>query len=161
MNASFPAEAPAGPHPSRPAKRSSEAFAPAVAILTGGGDRPYALGLAGSLLARSVPFHFIGSDDLDVPNSMTTRSFDFSISAGIRARRRSVLRKIGRVLTYYVRLVCYAATSPGACIPCSLEQQARAFRPDTFTLFYRLCGKRIVFTVHNVNIRQRDGGTHG
>ena len=38
---------------------------PSVAILTGGGDRPYALGLANSLLAARVAFDFIGSDELE------------------------------------------------------------------------------------------------
>jgi glycosyltransferase involved in cell wall biosynthesis len=157
MNASFPAEAPAGLHPSKPAKRSSEAFAPAVAILTGGGDRPYALGLAGSLLARSVPFHFIGSDDLDSPELHDNPLVRFLNLRGDQSPEAPVLRKIGRVLTYYVRLVCYAATSPAPVFHVLWNNKLEYFDRTLLTLFYRLCGKRIVFTVHNVNIRQRDG----
>jgi len=39
-----------------------------AAILTGGGDRPYALGLAEALIAQGVSFHFIASDELDDPH---------------------------------------------------------------------------------------------
>src|SRR5438093_897341 len=35
-----------------------------VAILTGGGDKPYAHGLASALIAEGLAFDFIGSDDL-------------------------------------------------------------------------------------------------
>ena len=40
-------------------------MSPQVAILTGGGDRPYALGLASSLIAQGLHFDFIGSDELE------------------------------------------------------------------------------------------------
>ena len=38
-----------------------------VAVLTGGGDKPYALGLASSLISQGVGFDFICSDELDSP----------------------------------------------------------------------------------------------
>src|SRR5437879_3974705 len=38
-----------------------------VGLLTGGGDRPYAWGLAMALLSKGVCLDFIGSDHLDSP----------------------------------------------------------------------------------------------
>src|SRR5215472_395424 len=38
-----------------------------VALLTGGGDRPYAYGLATELIAKGIGLDIIGSDDLDCP----------------------------------------------------------------------------------------------
>src|SRR5687768_13584996 len=38
-----------------------------VAVLTGGGDRPYALGLAAALLGENIPFDFIGSNEVNGP----------------------------------------------------------------------------------------------
>src|ERR1051325_5862512 len=35
-----------------------------VALLTGGGDKPYALGLASALTSERIALDFIGSDDL-------------------------------------------------------------------------------------------------
>src|SRR4030095_13726639 len=48
----------------------SSAFRPPVlnvALLTGGGDKPYALGLATALTSGGISVDFIGSDDLNVP----------------------------------------------------------------------------------------------
>src|SRR4030095_8501179 len=38
-----------------------------IALLTGGGDKPYALGLAEALASNGVSLDFVGSDDLDDP----------------------------------------------------------------------------------------------
>src|SRR5579859_8200642 len=38
-----------------------------VAILTGGGDKPYALGIASALTSQHIHVDFIGSDRLDSP----------------------------------------------------------------------------------------------
>lgn len=37
----------------------------AVSLLTGGGDRPYAFGLATELIRRGITLDLIGSDDLN------------------------------------------------------------------------------------------------
>lgn len=39
-----------------------------VALLTGGGDKPYAVGVALAMSAHGVTTDFVGSDDLDVPD---------------------------------------------------------------------------------------------
>jgi hypothetical protein len=38
-----------------------------VALLTGGSDKPYALGLASALTSRGLVVDFIGSDELNCP----------------------------------------------------------------------------------------------
>src|SRR5260370_41891506 len=51
-----------------------------VAVLTGGGDRPYALGLAATLISQGVAFDFIASEELDDPElhrSPLVRFFNF------------------------------------------------------------------------------------
>lgn len=47
-----------------------------IALLTGGGDRPYAHGLAFSLAAAGVGTDFIGSDFLDSQTLQHFREFD-------------------------------------------------------------------------------------
>ena len=39
----------------------------AVALLTGGGDRPYVFGLATELISKGAALDLIGSDELDCP----------------------------------------------------------------------------------------------
>ena len=52
----------------------------------------------------------------------------------------------------------YAMTSPAPVFHLLWNNKFEYFDRTLLLLFYRLCGKRIVFTAHNVNIRKRDGG---
>ena len=128
-----------------------------VALLTGGGDRPYALGLASTLISQGVPFDFIGSDEVDGPELHKSPLVRFLNLRGDMRPSASVTRKVLRVLTYYGRLLRYATVATPKVFHV-LWNNKLEFLDRTFVLlFYRLLGKRIAFTVHNVNARQRDG----
>src|SRR5689334_15806387 len=75
-----------------------------IALLTGGGDKPYALGIALALSAHRVPIDFIGSDDLDVPELQCIPSLNFLNLRGDSASNAGLLRKVIRILVYYCRL---------------------------------------------------------
>jgi glycosyltransferase involved in cell wall biosynthesis len=128
-----------------------------VALLTGGGDKPYALGLASTLISQGVPFDFIGSDEVDgleLHNSPLARFLN--LRGDVRPSA-SIARKVLRVLTYYGRLLRYATVATPKVFHI-LWNNKLEFLDRTFVLlFYRLLGKRIAFTVHNVNAGQRDG----
>jgi glycosyltransferase involved in cell wall biosynthesis len=130
---------------------------PLVAILTGGADKPYALGLAGSLLAEGVPFDFIGSDFVDGPELHGHPLVRFLNLRGDQNPDAPLARKVRRVLAYYVRLLGYAAESPAPVFHILWNNKLEHFDRTLLLLFYRLCGKRVVFTAHNVNVRRRDG----
>src|SRR5438093_3407921 len=48
-----------------------------VSLLTGGGDKPYALGMAAALTSAGVEVDFIGSDDLRVPELLNNPRVNF------------------------------------------------------------------------------------
>src|ERR1043166_7686954 len=48
-----------------------------VAVLTGGGDKPYALGMAAALASAGVSVDFIGSDELSVPELLSNPRVNF------------------------------------------------------------------------------------
>src|SRR4029453_3722615 len=48
-----------------------------VALLTGGGDKPYALGMAAALTSAGIVVDFIGSADLCVPEVTGNRRINF------------------------------------------------------------------------------------
>src|SRR4029077_16350349 len=82
-----------------------------VALLTGGGDKPYALGLALALASQGIGVDFIGSDELDCPELRNHPGINFLNLRGDQSRSASVLQKVSRVMNYYARLLWYAATS--------------------------------------------------
>ena len=128
-----------------------------VAILTGGGDRPYALGLASSLLSEGVAFDFIGSDSLESPELRQSSKVRFLNLRGDTRTDAPLLTKVARVARYYVRLLRYAATAEPKIFHILWNNKLEIFDRTLLLTYYRMLGKRIVFTVHNVNIRKRDG----
>jgi glycosyltransferase involved in cell wall biosynthesis len=65
--------------------------------------------------------------------------------------------KVLRLARYYARLLHYAASSPARVFHLLWNNKFEHLDRTIVLAFYRLLGKRLVMTVHNVNIRQRDG----
>jgi glycosyltransferase involved in cell wall biosynthesis len=128
-----------------------------ISLLTGGGDRPYALGMAAALTGKGIRLDFIGSDSVDGPQLHDNPLVNFLNLRGDQRTDASLPRKMLRLLAYYGRLLNYAARArPG--IFHILWNNKIEFFDRTFLMFYYRClGKRVVFTAHNVNARQRDG----
>src|SRR5262245_41483543 len=90
---------------------SSDVASPSVTLLTGGGDRPYVIGLATSLVAQGVTLDLIGSDFLDVPELRSSSRIRFLNLRGDMSLDAPLASKVARVARYYVRLVHYALFS--------------------------------------------------
>lgn len=128
----------------------------AVALLTGGGDRPYAFGLATALVAKGAAMDLIGSDDLDFPEFQGKSTVRFLNFRGNQNSNVTFLKKTLRVFAYYVRLIWYAATAKPGIFHILWNNKFQTFDRTLLMLYYRLLGKKIVLTVHNVNIGKRD-----
>jgi D-inositol-3-phosphate glycosyltransferase len=128
----------------------------AVALLTGGADKPYAFGLATSLIARAATLDLIGSDELDLPEFEGKHGVTFLNLRGNQRTDASFARKVSRVLLYYVKLIRYAATAKPRIFHILWNNKFESFDRTLLTLYYRLLRKRIVLTVHNVNAGRRD-----
>ena len=128
-----------------------------VALLTGGGDKPYALGLASALIAKGLSFDFIGSDDVNSPDFHDHSQVRFLNLRGNQREDVSVLTKVLRVLTYYGRLLRYTAKADPKIIHILWNNKIEFLDRTLLLVYYRLLGKKIVFTAHNVNAAERDG----
>jgi glycosyltransferase involved in cell wall biosynthesis len=130
---------------------------PEVALLTGGGDRPYALGLASSLISEGIAFDFIGSDYLESPELDSSPLVRFLNLRGNAPAKAPLVSKSARILKYYARLIQYAATAEPRTFHILWNNKFEHLDRTLLLAYYRLLGKRLVHTVHNVNIRKRDG----
>jgi glycosyltransferase involved in cell wall biosynthesis len=128
-----------------------------VALLTGGGDRPYAIGLSTMLINEGIAFDFIGSDDLEHPALLSDPSVTFLNLRGDHDPRAPKWWKVCRVARYYLRLLWYTVRAEPEVFHVLWNNKFELLDRTALMLFYRLMGKRIVLTVHNVNIRRRDG----
>jgi D-inositol-3-phosphate glycosyltransferase len=127
-----------------------------VAILTGGGDRHYALGLAGALIDQGVRFDFIGSNELDDPLLHESGSVRFLNLRKDTQTDASPVRKVLRILLYYWRLLVYAAGAKPKVFHILWQNKFLWLDRTLVMLYYRALGKRIVLTAHNVNAGRRD-----
>ena len=127
-----------------------------IALLTGGGDKPYALGLAAALTSAGLSVDFIGSDDLNVPELRNDPLVNFLNLRGDQRPEASRMAKTLRVLSYYVRLIRYAATARPDLFHILWNNKFLFFDRTLLMLYYRILGKKITFTVHNVNAGMRD-----
>jgi glycosyltransferase involved in cell wall biosynthesis len=128
----------------------------AVALLTGGGDRPYAFGLATSLIARGVPLDLVGSDELDGPEFRDKSGVNFLNLRGNQRPDASFATKVLRVSRYYTKLICYAAAAKPRIFHILWNNKFEFFDRTLLMLYYKLLRKKIVLTLHNVNAGRRD-----
>lgn len=129
-----------------------------VTLLTGGGDKPYALGVATALTSAGVIVDFIGSDDHVVRELLANPRVNFHNLRGAQRPQVSRVTKVLRVLNYYFRLICYAAKAKPAIFHILWNNKIEIFDRTLLMLYYKLLGKCLILTVHNVDKSKRDGG---
>jgi glycosyltransferase involved in cell wall biosynthesis len=127
-----------------------------VALLTAGEDKPYALGIGPALAAEGIFVDFIGSDEVNGPELHDNPLLNFLNLRGNQRRDASGLEKARRVLRYYARLIRYAATAEPKIFHILWNNKFELFDRTLLMLYYRLMGRRIAFTAHNVNSGKRD-----
>ncbi len=128
-----------------------------IALLTGGSDRPYALGLATALSSARVAVDFIGSDELDLAELHQLPQLRFLNLRRDQSHEANFPRKIVRVARYYWHLIRYAATARPRIFHILWNNKFELFDRTLLMFYYKMIGKRIVLTAHNVNMRKRDG----
>lgn len=128
----------------------------AVALLTGGGDRPYAFGLATEIISKGAVLDLIGSDDLDLPEFRNMLGVNFLNLRGNQRPDASFLSKVARVSSYYAKLIRYAATAKPKIFHILWNNKFETLDRTFLMLYYKLLGKSIVLTAHNVNKGRRD-----
>ncbi|HYM74937.1 MAG TPA: glycosyltransferase family 4 protein [Candidatus Dormibacteraeota bacterium] len=144
-------------HESEAALRANAPRTPIkIGLLTGGGDRHYAYGLAMALVSKDVSVDFVGGDEVDSPEMHRTPNLTF---LGLRQngqRDASFFGKAWRVLLYYARLFWYAATARPKVFHILWNNKFEFFDRTLLLLYYRILRKKIVLTAHNVNAGTRD-----
>jgi D-inositol-3-phosphate glycosyltransferase len=134
----------------------AERFDADVALLTGGWDRPYAFGMTQALSSVGLRVDVITGEDLtaaDFPGNTRVRLLPFKQWGG---KSGGSLGKARRALRYYSRLLRYAWSSSPRLFHILWNNGFDLFDRTLLMAYYRLLGKTIVFTAHNVNAGARD-----
>lgn len=129
---------------------------PVVSLLTGGADEPYAYGLSTGLMSKGVSLDLIANDDLDRLEFHGDSRVNFLNLRGDQRPDVSVLTKILRVSAYYARLIRYAATAQPRIFHILWNNKFELFDRTILMAYYKVLGKKIVLTAHNINAAKRD-----
>ena len=127
-----------------------------VGLLTGCQDRPYAFGLAMALLDRGVRLDMLGSDGEDSPELHVTPNLRFLNLRGNPKEHAGFITKLSKLVVYYARLMRYAARRNPKILHILWNNKFESFDRTILMLYYKILGKKIAFTTHNVNQARRD-----
>ncbi len=127
-----------------------------VALLTGGGDQPYAFGLSNALMSAGVGLDIIGNDELDCDAFHGRPNVNFLNLRGDQSSDAGIATKVRRLLRYYVRLSRYAATAKPPIFHILWNNRIEWLDRTLLMLYYKLLGKKVVLTAHNINAGTRD-----
>src|SRR5262245_42232206 len=131
-----------------------------VSLLTGGNDPNYAVPLAASLAHRGLRVEFVGNDEMEGADSLRHERIEYLNLRGSQDPGAPLHIKVVRVLRYYRRLVRYAHRTPSSLFHILWLNKFDFLDRTLMNVFYRIVGKRLILTVHNVNARKRDGRDH-
>src|SRR5580692_1284388 len=127
-----------------------------VTLLTGGIDRPYTFGLVMELITKGAGLDVIGSDGVDFPEFHGKLGLNFLNLQGSQRPDVSLMSKVFRLLMYYAKLIRYAVTAKPKIFHILWNNKFELFDRTLLMIFYKLLGKKVVLTVHNVNAGRRD-----
>jgi len=128
-----------------------------ISLLSAGKDPHYALGLLEALVEEKVRVDFVGNDSMKACPAASNSLVTYLNLRGDQNTAVSIWTKVTRVLGYYAKLLRYAASAKPSIFHILWFNKFEVFDNTFLILYYRLLGKRLVFTAHNVSTASRDG----
>jgi len=128
-----------------------------VSVLTGGGDTQYAIPLTVALAQQGLRVEVIGSTEFLTSESFRNSGVTFINVHGNMDSKKPLHHKVLRVLSAYLKLAWYAARTDSKAFHILWHNTFKVFDRIVVTGYYKLLGKTLFFTVHNVDIDVRDG----
>jgi len=125
-----------------------------VGLMTACRDRHYAFGLAMALISEGVHVEFVGGDEIDSPELHTTPSLRF-----LNFRRKlssNPGEKLWQLVLYYARIIRYVARPNPKILHILWNNKLELFDRTILMPYYKMLGKKIALTAHNVNTARRD-----
>jgi glycosyltransferase involved in cell wall biosynthesis len=143
----------------RPARAAAGArpAAMVVSIFTGGGDWHYAIPLVQSLARKRLFVEVVGSDHLASVPGLSTDNVSIHNLHGNNAPGASLGQKVRRTVGLYLRMIRYAAQTDASIFHILWLSSFPIIDAAILLPYFRLLGKRLVFTAHNIDASERDG----
>lgn len=122
----------------------------------GGGDTYYELGILSGLITKGIHVDFIGSDYLKDAAVLSNENISFYNLRGDQNLNAPIKEKVFRILRYYLRLIRYAFITDSKLFHIQWCTKFVHFDRTLLNIYFKILGKRLVFTAHNINAGKRD-----
>jgi D-inositol-3-phosphate glycosyltransferase len=119
-------------------------------------DPHYQLDLLTGLVSTGLEVDFIGSDAMKDAPILLNSNVHFYNLRGSQDSQAPIQAKIFRILKYYCQLIGYALKTDSRIFHIQWENKFIYFDRIILNIFYKMLGKKLVFTIHNVNAGVRD-----
>lgn len=139
-----------------PSMGSSQADVTA-ALFTGGIDKHYATGLSTSLADAGLAIDVICNGEMESSAMQSYHNLRLLPLYKRPATSQNVVRKLLTFILVYARLLSYASTSSARIFHILWNYKFAFFDRTVLLFYYKLLGKRIILTAHNINAAERDG----
>jgi len=127
-----------------------------ITIIYSGVENSYLVGLVSGL--SNLPQLKI--DVIDSDNSIgkfdNLPNVNFLNYRGSLEPSAGLLTKVNRILKYYLRLIIYAYKSDSKLLHIQWINKLIYFDRSLLNLYYKLMGKKLIFTAHNINAKKRN-----
>jgi glycosyltransferase involved in cell wall biosynthesis len=127
-----------------------------VVLLTGGQDASYVRGLVRELAARDVRVILVGHAELAAAAEERNDRVDFRNMVGSLDPDDGLLGKAWRVLSYYARLLVFAARTSETLFHILWFRKFPLVERLILIAYFKFLRKKLVFTAHNVDDRARN-----
>jgi D-inositol-3-phosphate glycosyltransferase len=127
-----------------------------VSLLTDEIDH-YQMDLLTGLISQEIKVDFISGYLQKDRTLIEDKRVHYYIFGGTQNPNLSLKEKIIRILNYYVKLILYAARTNSKVFHIQWLNKFVYFDRTLLNIYYKIIGKNLVFTAHNVNAAQRDG----
>lgn len=128
-----------------------------IALFTGGIDPHYACGLSRSLASLGLAVDVICNSEMETTQMEASPNLRLLTLYATPQQGQSKIGKLLAIIAVYARLIYYAVGSSAPIFHILWNYKFTLFDRTLLLIFYRLLGKRLVFTAHNVNAGARDG----
>lgn len=129
----------------------------AVTLFTGGIDPHYACALGKALASSGLALDVVANAEMA---SCEMRSFSNLRLLPFHPSPRPGQSLVGKLFSFiavYLRIIFYAVTSSAHTFHILWNYKFQFFDRTLLLLYYKVLGKKVVFTAHNVNAAERDG----
>jgi D-inositol-3-phosphate glycosyltransferase len=130
-----------------------------IALLTAGRDGHYVFGLLRAFQEKPIHVEVIGDDAMAESSVVKSDQVDFYNLIGNQDVNTSLRQKVFRVLAYYARLVIYAARTDAKVFHILWFRKFAYIEGTLLNVYFKLLGKKLVFTAHNVDSQARNGNS--